>query len=424
MAATKRIGTFVLALVFLFCVFAVPLVQPAHALAGVIVIGAVISVMALAGITLAAAGITSAQLQDWVGGKLDDWAAARGSTVDQLISTSLIGTTINGMLMVGKSAADGINDFITWLRSETGLGDNDSVSIIESGGLDLSEYFNISIPGTASVSQNVITFNQSSYSSQSVSFTSKTANTSVIEYDISFNATQNSNAGNLYPTIAIRVNDPAAYSEMDNCYRDGNFLKATFTNGQSNGSAHVVLQSTGFSISYVYSRGTVTISNILINDTQAGQPNQSLELQTGVITYPQVNQDEKIFLDVGALPGSTVTEVTSGVIDDVITDTLTVSGTVAEEEPEYVIEGATPVYGLEDVFPFCIPFDLYDFVGCLAAEPVAPHFEWRLYVENLVDYTFVVDFEDFETVAQILRTMELLLFIIGLAMVTRHILRS
>lgn len=80
--------------------------------------------------------------------------------------------------------------------------------------------------------------------------------------------------------------------------------------------------------------------------------------------------------------------------------------------------------GLQSVFPFCIPFDLYNFVACLAADPVAPSFTWRFYVPGICDEELEIDLSEFNTAAQILRTMELLAFCVGLAFVTRKIIRG
>ena len=80
--------------------------------------------------------------------------------------------------------------------------------------------------------------------------------------------------------------------------------------------------------------------------------------------------------------------------------------------------------GLSDIFPFCIPFDIYHFFEALAADPVAPCFEIPFYVEGLVDYTFEIDLSVFESVAQVVRIMELLLFCVGLALVTRNLIRG
>lgn len=78
---------------------------------------------------------------------------------------------------------------------------------------------------------------------------------------------------------------------------------------------------------------------------------------------------------------------------------------------------------LKDFFPFCIPFDIYDMLNCLAAEPEAPSFDWKIPVlgqDNIVH----VDLVQFNTVASILRTMELLAFCVGLAFVTKHLIQG
>lgn len=78
----------------------------------------------------------------------------------------------------------------------------------------------------------------------------------------------------------------------------------------------------------------------------------------------------------------------------------------------------------QNLFPFCIPFDLIEFLGVLAADPVAPKFEWRIYAPNVVDYTLEIDLSPFDSVAKICRTMELLAFCIGLILITRNIIRG
>ena len=78
----------------------------------------------------------------------------------------------------------------------------------------------------------------------------------------------------------------------------------------------------------------------------------------------------------------------------------------------------------QNLFPFCIPFDLIEFLGVLAADPVAPKFDWRIYAPNVVDYTLEIDLSPFDSVAKICRTMELLAFCIGLILLTRNIIRG
>ena len=88
-----------------------------------------------------------------------------------------------------------------------------------------------------------------------------------------------------------------------------------------------------------------------------------------------------------------------------------------------VIPGANvsdyTITGLQDVFPFCIPFDLIDFLNVLDAEPEAPRFEWEFeYVKGKV-YKFDLDLSRFETVAAAFRTFELLGFCLALILITR-----
>lgn len=81
------------------------------------------------------------------------------------------------------------------------------------------------------------------------------------------------------------------------------------------------------------------------------------------------------------------------------------------------------VLGLEDVFPFCIPFDIYAFLSALAADPVPPSFTCTFDFPEALGgtQTLELDFDTptFNQLAQLLRLLELLAFIVGLALLTR-----
>lgn len=83
-------------------------------------------------------------------------------------------------------------------------------------------------------------------------------------------------------------------------------------------------------------------------------------------------------------------------------------------------------WGLEKKFPFCLPFDLYDFLSILDAEPRAPAFTVVIPLSSfgfgLKDISFEVDLSYFDDVMQILRTMELLGSVVGLIFITKKIL--
>lgn len=83
-------------------------------------------------------------------------------------------------------------------------------------------------------------------------------------------------------------------------------------------------------------------------------------------------------------------------------------------------------FGLEKVFPFCIPFDLIDFISVLDSEPVAPHFEWVIPLSAVggKDLYFEIDLKPFDKVAEVFRLMELLSGCVGLVLLTRNIIRG
>lgn len=75
---------------------------------------------------------------------------------------------------------------------------------------------------------------------------------------------------------------------------------------------------------------------------------------------------------------------------------------------------------LTEYFPFCIPFDIFEFLSLLAADPEAPVFEWVIPVPQMdVEFPIKVDLSAWDGIAKLFRTLELLAFIVGLAMVTR-----
>lgn len=90
----------------------------------------------------------------------------------------------------------------------------------------------------------------------------------------------------------------------------------------------------------------------------------------------------------------------------------------------YVINGAPSyTFQVRDFFPFCIPFDVYDMCSCLAADPVAPSFDWVFPVLGH-DYEISIDLSVFNSVAAIVRTMETLAFAVGLAMATKKMIQG
>lgn len=84
-----------------------------------------------------------------------------------------------------------------------------------------------------------------------------------------------------------------------------------------------------------------------------------------------------------------------------------------------------PVVDLSKFFPFCVPFDLIHLIKVLDAEPVAPRWEVKLEPPLFpVEWEIVIDMADFEALAKIFRTGETLLFVVGLILITRGIIKG
>lgn len=83
------------------------------------------------------------------------------------------------------------------------------------------------------------------------------------------------------------------------------------------------------------------------------------------------------------------------------------------------------VRDLRTLFPFCIPFDLIDCIRLFNAEPVTPKIEVPMHFAFVdVDYTWTIDLKDFDGVATVCRSMFLILFIVGLVLITRTLIRG
>lgn len=91
----------------------------------------------------------------------------------------------------------------------------------------------------------------------------------------------------------------------------------------------------------------------------------------------------------------------------------------AQENTDYM---TTP--GLKDVFPFCIPFDMVRAIKVLNTQGrQAPKITARFYFPPVgIDYNMEIDLSRFDEIASILRALELIGFVIGLAFVTRNLI--
>lgn len=79
--------------------------------------------------------------------------------------------------------------------------------------------------------------------------------------------------------------------------------------------------------------------------------------------------------------------------------------------------------GLKDKFPFSIPWDLAAFYAFLDAPPEAPRFQGTLDL-TIYQWNYDIDFSSFDTAAALCRKLQFGLFVVGLIVATRSLIRG
>lgn len=143
-----------------------------------------------------------------------------------------------------------------------------------------------------------------------------------------------------------------------------------------------------------------------------GRTQEELLAQAGLLIYPQIEweyEDEYEILDHSLIEGlfqglklvEAEAQAPGGGTDVILPPT------------DYSMD-------LTEFFPFCLPFDLYEFFRLLSAEPEAPVFEWVIPVpQSEEEFCISVDLSAWDGVAKLFRTFVLLMFIVGLVKLTR-----
>lgn len=151
------------------------------------------------------------------------------------------------------------------------------------------------------------------------------------------------------------------------------------------------------------------------------------------------NDNAKVLVGVGDYTDVAVPDIADEIVSRVI------GGTIATDIPQVledqdavdeetdnerpfvqeVPEGWVIVDGLEDFFPFCIPWDLYGIISLLNAEPVAPVIHYNMGFGGRFDSEeIVLDFSAWEYAAMVFRILIIIGFVIFLIIKTRDLIRG
>lgn len=151
-----------------------------------------------------------------------------------------------------------------------------------------------------------------------------------------------------------------------------------------------------------------------ISDVAAGEKTWTDVLdQVGVGVIDRTEEGSKVIDEDGVTTKDWVYADSTTTVPDI---TIPNEGEVSKELSNYTFAG------LEKIFPFCLPFDMIDFIKVLDAPAQAPHFKWSFpypTTSGMKTYDIDIDLSPFDSVAELLRDMECLLFIMGLILVTR-----
>lgn len=140
------------------------------------------------------------------------------------------------------------------------------------------------------------------------------------------------------------------------------------------------------------------------------------DILSGGEVVPETGTIADVIAAIKAIPASIAdffADVVAAVkaIPAAIADVFTPSGTVEA----YSLD-------LKRFFPFCIPYDIYSMLAALAADPVAPKFDFEIDLGPVGILPISVDFSEWDDVAALLRTCEAAIFAVGLAVKTKELI--
>lgn len=154
------------------------------------------------------------------------------------------------------------------------------------------------------------------------------------------------------------------------------------------------------------------------------------------------NADAVGLINVGQLEGVTDEQIEANAIDKILANEYDIAGVgvdvyentaVAEEETDSekaptvaeMDSNIVIIDGLEDFFPFCIPFDLYELIQEFNTPAVTPKFTYTIGFGGLFDSEDIeIDLTPFDTVAQVFRIMMAIGFAVFLIIKTRDLIRG
>lgn len=457
----KRFLAVLLAVVVLFTTVLPKHEAKAEGLTIAMIAGGAYAIASAAGMDFSFVGYDGAGVSQWMQNKINSWLAGR--SIAEAFGTEILRLNV-GKLLIPSAAVAGITSFLTSLRQEAGITENMQSPVVVA-----SRVIN---------GQNVIPYTTSKpilkasalpyYGDLSEIPTNEAGVVKTISQDgtlayLSYYGFDHQSVGsdspslNYFSPLGWLLMEKSTYDANSiyicNVDESGTVTKKSFSIGstptrQGQVSAIVPgLYSPPEGLNDLQSwEGTVANSpdtnlDDLLDDIFDQGAAGTLDVIGEAVDTPELPEatpaptaapgDIIGGLDVisGQLEGidSTLTGVQEGVgeaVGQLEGINEGVGGISEALEVPTTSEAPTFKFDLTTLFPFCIPFDIYRFVTMFSASPVAPHVQIPFNIPAIgLQYTFDLDFSSFDGVASVLRSVELIAFCVGLAILTSKVIR-
>lgn len=441
----RRFCAIFLVFAMLFLPFAP--VARAFVLADDIIIATVIAFGAACGLTLTFAGLDDSGVLDSVGSMLDDYLSSISvSSLQEWCDSSAI-TVLDGLLRMSADVADKIASFWSWAQTHFSV----------SAGVTTEVSTDVLLPPFTVSSSFTVTSLLDSHSVLSAAYTGLAASGIGLTYgsdaydtliaildDIDGAYTLDIYVGRIATSsVETVVYVPVTPLLIGNTHSpsDPSYVAAARASLSNPGSTMVTISDpfllndpTGYGTGPAVTGAGFNGYHYLISNVNGSFTSTSI-IGADAIDVPQ-DVVTPGWIDVGAPSTATLDEVTDQVVDDAIAGELVPVLDLSETQPGPleptpspgpVVPGwpeqlpTIPVSSLTDKLPFCIPGDLISIIGALQAEPLAPVIELDFEPWGLPDTVISLDLSRFDDVAVLCRRLELVLYVVGLAVATRRI---
>lgn len=146
------------------------------------------------------------------------------------------------------------------------------------------------------------------------------------------------------------------------------------------------------------------------------------------VSAPVVDDGRSLVVNVGAdlIDGvdSQLEDVLTGVqAGDAVYPDSRVDADAANVAPAVYSAGTDYALDLTHYFPFCVPWDIDRGLRLFAADPVTPSISWTVPLPNGSSYTLELDLHDYDGIAAVARKLELILWVVGLAVATKYLIK-